>query len=324
MSTTILKTDETAIRFAAEALADGRLVAFPTETVYGLGADAGNESAVSGIFAAKGRPADNPLIIHVSDAAKAADIAFFNPLSLSLAERFWPGPLTLVLPARPNGPVSAMVTAGQNTVGIRVPSHPVALALLRASNLPVAAPSANRSNHVSPTRSEHVIEDLGNAVDIILDGGDCEFGLESTILEPGDGEITLLRPGAITVSDIASAVGFLPTASKRCDSSMSPGQMPVHYSPQSRLRINAQTASSDEILLGFGNTNDSAFNLSRSGNLMEAAANFYSLLRLADQLVKQNQMAGIAVAPIPEYGIGHTINDRLKRGAGVSREIHER
>jgi L-threonylcarbamoyladenylate synthase len=304
------------IAAAAEALRAGRLVAFPTETVYGLGADATNGTAVAGIFAAKGRPRFNPLIVHVPDLATAEALARFDGPARRLAAAFWPGGLTLVLPKRADCPIADLTTAGLDTVAIRVPSHPVALALLVAARLPLAGPSANRSGHVSPTRPEHVRDDLGDRVSLILDAGPTPIGLESTVLTVRGDAVAMLRPGAVTAEAIEAALGarvLRETADEARP--QSPGQLASHYAPRARLRLNAGTIRADEALLAFGDEvpahNGPLVNLSPRGDLKEAAANLFAGLRRLDA----TGTSGIAVMPIPQIGLGEAINDRLQRAA---------
>lgn len=312
----IVKASEDAIARAAKLLAAGRLVAFPTETVYGLGADATNARAVAAIFETKGRPQFNPLIVHVARREQARDIAVFTPLAERLAEAFWPGPLTLVLPRKSTGAIADITTAGLGTVAVRMPDHPVARALLVAANLPLAAPSANRSGRVSPTRAEHVADDLGDRVDMILDGGPTSHGLESTILDATGPRLVLLRPGAIPKERIGAIVGHevLPRASGNAHPT-SPGQLASHYAPRAPVRLNAIDTAPGEALLAFGpqapQTDGPSFNLSPKGDLAEAAANLFAALRDLDR----NGVSAIAVMPIPDTGLGEAINDRLKRAA---------
>ncbi len=303
---------------AARLLRDGQLVAFPTETVYGLGADASNGEAVARIYEAKGRPRFNPLIAHVADLAAAKRIAVLEGRALLLAEAFWPGPLTLVLPRRSDGGVCDLATAGLDTVGVRIPDHPVALALLSATGRPVAAPSANRSGHVSPTTAHHVEADLGSAPAMILDGGPCRHGLESTILDASGEKIVILRAGAITADAIEACLG---EAILRCHTSMagsrpsSPGQLASHYAPKATMRLEVVLPEPDEALLAFGPAVPShhgpVVNLSATGDLVEAAANLFAALRQLDTM----SAARIAVMPIPGHGLGVAINDRLQRAA---------
>lgn len=304
----VAPADAAAIRRAARLLRDGALVAFPTETVYGLGADATNGKAVAGIFAAKGRPRFNPLIVHLTDLADAERHAVFTDAARRLARKFWPGALTLVLPRRADTPLSELVSAGLGTVALRVPAHPVAAALLREAGLPIAAPSANPSGKVSATTAAHVAEGLGDRVDFILDGGPTQMGLESTVIGFDlEGRAILLRPGAIPRDEIEVITGPLLQAG---DAIQSPGQLESHYAPHAALRLNARSAEKDEALLGFGPSRDATLNLSPGGDLTEAAANLFAMLRALDKHASR-----IAVMPVPETGLGEAINDRLRRAA---------
>jgi L-threonylcarbamoyladenylate synthase len=298
---------------AAALLRAGRLVAFPTETVYGLGGDATNDRAVAAIYAAKGRPSFNPLIVHVADAAAAFALVTDNDRARRAAARFWPGPLTLVLPRRQDCPVSLLASAGLDTVAVRVPDHPLALELLRAAGRPLAAPSANPSGRISPTTAAHVHEGLGDKVAMILDGGPCRVGVESTVLDLSGERAVLLRPGGATREDIEAAIGPVALAEPGDDefAPRSPGRLAAHYAPGLPLRMNATTAGAGEALLGFSGTPGAAADLSPSGDLVEAAANLFAMLRALDR----PPHAGIAVAPIPEHGLGLAINDRLRRAA---------
>ena len=292
---------------AARILRGGGLVAFPTETVYGLGADAGNDAAVAAIFAAKGRPSFNPLIVHVADVAAARKLAVFSPLAEALATRFWPGALTLVLPRKADAKLSLLVSAGLDTVALRVPAHPMALALLRETGLALAAPSANASGSISPTTAAHVRESLGRTVDFVLDGGPTMLGLESTVIGFADGGAVLLRPGAIAREEIEAITGPLLKADGEI---RSPGQLHSHYAPRARLRLDAREARAGESLLGFGDAPAAAMNLSPRGDLKEAAANLFAMLRALDA-----KASAIAVSHIPNHGLGEAINDRLTRAA---------
>jgi L-threonylcarbamoyladenylate synthase len=303
----IHRADADGIAQAARLLARGRLVAFPTETVYGLGADATNGEAVAAIFAAKGRPRFNPLIVHVADAAAASRQGVFNPLAERLAARFWPGALTLVLPRRADADVSLLVSAGLDSVALRVPSHPVAMALLAAVDRPIAAPSANASGRITATSAAHVAAELDGRLDMILDGGATPLGLESTVIGFHGKQAVLLRPGAIARADIEAVTGPLAAAGATIQS---PGQLESHYAPDARLRLNAVRAEPGEALLGFGAVDEAWLNLSPRGDLNEAAANLFSMLRDMDE-----QVGAIAVSPIPESGLGEAINDRLRRAA---------
>jgi L-threonylcarbamoyladenylate synthase len=306
------------IEEAARLIREGELVAFPTETVYGLGGDATNERAVAKIFEAKGRPQFNPLISHVLDAGEARRLVQWSDVADKLAARFWPGPLTLVLPRARNSPISLLATAGLDTAAIRAPAHPMAQALIRAAGRPIAAPSANRSGAVSPTRAEHVAESLGDRVKLILDGGPCEVGLESTVLDLTTATPTLLRPGGATREAIEAVIG--PVALSHAVPSgnaahKSPGQLASHYAPARPVRLNATSVTADEGLLAFGpqppTGANQVLNLSVNGDLIEAAANLFAHLRALDQPAN----ARIAVTPIPQTGLGLAINDRLRRAA---------
>lgn len=311
--TLIKSANSETLAAAAAALKSGRLVAFPTETVYGLGADATAELAVARIFAVKNRPQFNPLIIHVSDLAAAERLVVFTPIARRLAQEFWPGPLTLVLPRAPSCPISLLAGAGLDSLAIRVPAHPVAQALLKASDCPLAAPSANRSGRVSPTTAAHVAdEEFGPDVVMILDGGACQVGIESTVLDLTTTP-TLLRPGGIPLEDLAATIGTILIPARDPGAPRSPGMMERHYAPLRPLRLDALKANPGEALLGFGpeTPSDAMLNLSQTGDLVEAAANLFSMIRRLD---RQN-ISGIAIMPIPSTGLGQAINDRLRRAA---------
>lgn len=310
------------IRRAAEIIRAGGLVAIPTETVYGLAADATNDRAAARIFEAKGRPQFNPLIVHVADIGTARNHASPSPLAERLAAHFWPGPLTLVLPRRENSPLSLLVSAGLNTVAIRSPAHPIARALLETVGVPLAAPSANRSGSISPTRAEHVRDGLGDAVDMILDGGPSAVGLESTIVKVEGGEATLLRAGGVSLEELERFIGA-PLQRAAPGAIEAPGMLASHYAPAARLRINVDEPRADEVYLAFGRrppNHPFSLNLSVSGDVREAAANLFAALHAADRLVKDHRLAGISVAPVPTTGLGLAINDRLKRAASPIRE----
>jgi L-threonylcarbamoyladenylate synthase len=302
-----------AIARAAALLRAGRLVAFPTETVYGLGGDAINERAVAEIFSAKGRPCFNPLIVHVLGLAEAEAFAAFDDRARQAAARFWPGPLTLVLRRRDDSGLSLLACAGLGTVAIRVPCHQVTQALLHEAGRPIAAPSANRSGRVSPTEAAHVAEELGDRVALILDGGRTPVGLESTVLDLSGETAVLLRPGGVTLEDLTELLG--PIATSAAAEPKSPGMLPSHYAPALTLRLEAIEAHPGEALLAFGPDALPGFGevlwLSRSGDLAEAAANLFAMLRRLDRPA----FTGIAVMPIPEHGLGRAINDRLRRAA---------
>jgi len=315
--TRVLKADSGAISAAVACLSAGGLVAFPTETVYGLGADARNGEAVARLYAAKGRPAFNPLIAHVADLAAARALGRFDEAAIRLAAAFWPGPLTLVLPKTPGCPVSDLALAGLDSVGIRVPAHPLAHELLTAFGAPVVAPSANRSGHVSPTSAAHVLADLRGRIDLILDGGPCAVGVESTIVACLD-QPTLLRPGGVSRAAIERVLGAAlaaPPAPDAGEAPVAPGMLRSHYAPKARLRLNAPAPREGEALLAFGPAPTSpgalTLNLSPRGDLVEAAANLFSHLRALDAAGAQT----IAVMPVPHAGLGEAINDRLQRAA---------
>jgi L-threonylcarbamoyladenylate synthase len=298
----ILRYGMAAIAEAARRITRGECVAVPTETVYGLAADAGNAAAVAGIYAAKGRPSFNPLIVHVADRAAAEALAVFDDDAHALAARFWPGPLTLVLPLRADAPIASLVTAGLATIAIRVPRHRAMQALLAACGRPLAAPSANASNGISPTRAEHVALSLGNRVPLILDDGPTEAGLESTIVAGR----TILRPGPIVAADLP-----FPVVPREGNAGITaPGQLATHYAPRKPLRLGATAARAGEWLIGFG-TVAGDDTLSAGGDLREAAARLFDALHRADA----SDRDGIAVAPVPEDGLGEAINDRLARAA---------
>lgn len=295
---------------AAQALANGDLILLPTETVYGLGADASNAEAVAAIFAAKGRPKFNPLISHVVDADAAAEIGELGPLGRALADAFWPGPFTLITPILDTRSVCDLARAGLDSVAIRVPAHSVAREVLAAFGGPVVAPSANRSGRPSPTTFTDAVEETSFAAAAAIDGGPCEVGLESTVVSVLGGRVALLRPGAVTRSEIEAVVGPLHESG---EGHRSPGRLTVHYAPDAPVRIEAKQARDGEILLGFGpEAGEPRWSLSPSGDLREAAANLFRLLREADR----TRPTGIAVSPIPTTGLGEAINDRLRRAAG--------
>ena len=297
--TRVLPFDDTAIAAAARLIANGRPVAVPTETVYGLAADATDGAAVARIYEAKGRPSFNPLIVHVPDLAAAERLGVFDHVARDLAEKYWPGPLTLVVEARADSGIASLVTAGLSTIAIRVPAHPAMRALLAATGKPLAAPSANASGRISPTRAEHVLASLGGRIPLVIDGGATSVGIESTIARVVDGRVEVLRLGSI---DLGALTGG--------DAIVAPGQMAAHYSPAKSLRLNADVAEADEFLIGFGDVAGNV-SLSASGDPVEAAAKLYDLLHLADA----SDRARIAVAPVPDERLGAAINDRLRRAA---------
>ena len=326
LKTQILPAGEAAVTAAARILAEGGLVAFPTETVYGLGADAANPAAIARLYQAKGRPAFNPLIAHVGELSAARQIAGFDATALALAEAFWPGPLTLVLPKTPDCAVADLATAGLDTVAIRIPAHPVARDILRVFGGPVVAPSANLSGHVSPTTAAHVQSDLAGRIDLIVDGGAVAVGVESTIvgcfLEP-----MLLRPGGVPRAGIERLLGralVQPPEDTDSDNGqpLAPGMLASHYAPRTKVRLNAVALEPGEALLAFGlgaisgiDAASTVMNLSERGDLAEAAANLFGYLRTLDTKGAHT----IAVMPIPHDGLGEAINDRLRRAA-VGRE----
>ncbi|MDO8875734.1 MAG: L-threonylcarbamoyladenylate synthase [Pseudolabrys sp.] len=323
--TRVLKADDAAISTAAAALRQGGLVAFPTETVYGLGADACHGEAIARLYAAKGRPAFNPLIAHVADVAAARRLAVFDADAEKLAAAFWPGPLTLVLPKRPDCPVAALALAGLDSIAIRVPNDKTARALLDAFGGPVVAPSANRSGHVSPTTPAHVLADLRGRIDLILDGGPCAVGVESTIvalLGKNPGLPTLLRPGGLPREQIERVLGYALASPSLEDAGdapqrlevIAPGMLASHYAPKARVRLEANAPRAGEALLAFGAAppfDGTTLNLSPRGDLIEAAANLFSHLRALDA----SGATSIAVMPVPHEGLGDAINDRLARAA---------
>lgn len=305
------------IRRAADLLREGGLVAIPTETVYGLAADATNDKAVARIFEAKGRPQFNPLIVHVSGLEMARRFVEFPPLAERLAAEFWPGPLTLVLKRRADCAVSLLASAGLDTLGVRAPNHAIAQAVIKTADIPLAAPSANPSGAISPTRAEHVREGLGENVDMILDGGPCQVGVESTIVGIDGERAVLLRPGGVTKREIESVIG---RALERPGEAKveAPGMLASHYAPAARLRLNAEAPAPDEVFLAFGEAPEDhpyIFNLSPRRSLREAAANLFAHLRAADRMCRTARLKGIAAAPIPVEGLGEAINDRLRRAA---------
>jgi len=303
METRLLPFSDQAIANAAGLILAGEPIAVATETVYGLAGDATNARAVANIYEAKGRPSFNPLIVHVPDLRAAERIGDFDEPALGLANTHWPGPLTLVVPLRPDSGIAAIVTAGLPTIGLRVPAHPAMQALLEATGRPLAAPSANASGAISPTRAEHVLKSLGGRIPLIIDSGATERGLESTIVAATGGSLRLLRPGPIEVDAELASGGKIEA----------PGQLASHYSPGKALRLNAETAAPDEYLIGFGAVaGDSS--LSPTGDLIEAAARLFDLLHQADASARPR----IALAPVPHRGLGIAINDRLSRAAATA------
>ncbi len=304
---------------ASDVLAVGQLVAMPTETVYGLAGDAGNDAAVAAIFAAKGRPSFNPLIVHVADAGAAEALVHIDDRAARAMEMWWPGPLTLVLPRRADAPLSLLVSAGLDTVAVRSPAHPVARALIKASGRPLAAPSANVSGHVSPTTPMHVVEEFpdggGARLKLILAGGRCAIGVESTVLDLTGEQPLLLRPGSVTHEELESVLGPVDLATA-ADGVRAPGMMTSHYAPGLPVRLDATNVGEDEALLAFGpdqflRGGAVRLNLSNNGDLTEAASNLFAMLRALDR----PGLSGIAVMPVPDKGLGVAINDRLRRAA---------
>jgi len=313
----IVGTDAASLDEAARILLAGGLVAVPTETVYGLAADATNGAAVAAIYTAKGRPSFNPLICHVASLAMAESLAHFSPLARRLAERFWPGPLTLVLPRRADCPVHDLATAGLPSIGLRIPQHIATLEIISRVGRPLAAPSANPSEQLSPTTAAHVAGGLGPRIDLIVDGGAAIAGVESTIIAPGETHAVMLRPGAIARADIELFTGPL-RSPESSEGILAPGMMKRHYAPRARLRLDAHDHESGEAFLAFGAPPPGAspsLNLSIRGDLVEAASNLFAMLRTLDA-----SHDSIAVQTIPETGLGEAINDRLRRGTLLSRE----
>ncbi|MCC6472004.1 MAG: threonylcarbamoyl-AMP synthase [Alphaproteobacteria bacterium] len=310
----ILAPDPAAIARAAQALRDGLLVGLPTETVYGLAADATSDRAVAAIFAAKNRPRFNPLIVHVADIESAQRLVAFDSRADSLAAKFWPGPLTMVLPRRADGGVSLLCSAGLDSLAVRMPAHDVARAVIRAAGRPLAAPSANPSGRLSPTRAEHVARSLGGKVALVLDGGPCPVGVESTVVDLTGAKALLLRPGGIAEEQLAAVIGALDHP-KAGSAIKSPGMLESHYAPHLPLRLGAHDVRPDEALLAFGGAVPTGarmtLNLSPAGDLVEAASHLFDYLHRLDQ----SGAKAIAATAIPERGLGRAINDRLRRAA---------
>jgi len=301
---------------AAAALRAGSLAAFPTETVYGLGANATDDQAVAKIYEAKNRPSFNPLIIHFPDIESVRQMADMAPKVEQLAAHFWPGAISFILPRKPDCPLSKLVSAGLPTFAARVPALESTQRLLRTAGIPVAAPSANSSGRISPTQAAHVAHDLGNKIPIILDGGSCTVGVESTVIDLTREMPTILRPGGVTQEEIETVLQqSVAVASSNENSPRSPGMLLSHYAPSLPVRLNATCSNSREAYLGFGDTAGAKINLSAGGDLTEAAANLFAYLNKLDD----PQWSGIAVAPIPEEGLGRAINDRLRRAAAPRR-----
>lgn len=311
--TNIYIANEQNIAKAAKLIRDGGVVAMPTETVYGLGANVYNSKAIANIFSIKGRPSFNPLISHIADIDFLPKYAEADSRAIELAKKFWPGPLTFVLNRIDNKPELDLVCAGLRTITVRMPNHKVALELIKKSGVPIAAPSANLSTTISPTTAEHVWESLGNRVDMILDGGQSTVGLESTIIDLTGKDAVLLRAGGISKEELEKFLEErILISNGNPDRPSAPGQLLKHYAPKHDLRINVTEPNSDEFFIGFGNFPSAKLNLSLSGNLVEAASNLFSYLHIAD---KQNEYPKIAIAPIPNEGIGMAINDRIIRAA---------
>ncbi|MFN3212346.1 MAG: L-threonylcarbamoyladenylate synthase [Henriciella sp.] len=309
MTARILPDTAESIASALSVLRQGGLVGMPTETVYGLAANAADGEAVARIYAAKGRPRFNPLIAHVASIEMALSEGIFQAPARTLADAFWPGPLTLVVEVAPTGSVSELARAGLDSIALRLPSHPTARRLIEAFGAPLVAPSANPSGKISPTRPEHVAADLGAHLEIILDGGPCTAGVESTIIDARGEHPALLRPGSLDPAEIERLWPGLVRPSLNTDAPQSPGQLLRHYAPRATLRLNADAPEADEAYLGFGDVS-ATLNLSQKGDLAEAASNLFSMLRALDQ-----RHSKIAVAPIPKRGLGEAINDRLTRAA---------
>ncbi len=311
MQTDLLTPDASGIDRAVAILRQGGLVAIPTETVYGLAGDARSDAVVAAIYAAKGRPGFNPLIVHLPDLAAAERIARFDDRARALAQAFWPGPLTLVLPLHPGAGLSALVTAGLSTVAVRVPAHPDTRAVIAAFAGPIAAPSANPSGRISPTTAAHVLAGLGGQIDAVLDGGACSVGIESTIVGL-NGDARLLRPGGIDAEAIERVLGHeLLAAESRITA---PGQMASHYAPRAAVRLNVERPLPGDVWIGFGaDCAGAVLNLSPTGNLDEATLHLFQMLHQADAMAGQG--GTIAVAPVPDKGLGQAINDRLRRAA---------
>jgi L-threonylcarbamoyladenylate synthase len=312
------RLNNTDISKAAAIIRAGRLVAMPTETVYGLAADATIDTAVARIFAAKGRPQFNPLIVHVTGADMAARYVEFPPVAERLAAAFWPGPLTLVLPRKADSAISLLASAGLDTIAVRAPNHKIAQALINAVGGPLAAPSANPSGAISPTCAQHVRDGLGDKVDMVLDGGPCVVGIESTIVKVEEDAVFLLRPGGVVREAIERVVGKPLSNPPHTDNPQAPGMLASHYAPRAPLRLNATAPKPGEAFLDFGKTAEqgpNVLNLSSKGDITEAAANLFAYLRTLDALCTEHGLSRIAAAQIPMEGLGEAINDRLVRAA---------
>lgn len=313
MNSNIYKANNGNIQRAAEIIKNGGLVAFPTETVYGLGANVYNAKAVASIFEAKGRPAFNPLISHIADIDFLEEYVEVDSRAISLAKHFWPGPFTMVLKRKEHNTAIDLACAGLPTATVRMPNNQIALELIKQSGVPIVAPSANRSQTISPTTAEHVFESLGDRVDMILDGGKCDVGVESTIVDVTGKDVVLLRAGGVALEDIEEFLNEKVIISHgEPDKPSSPGQLLKHYAPNHRFQINVDDPEEGVFYIGFGWQERADLNLSPDGDLNEAAANLFAYMRLADELAGEK---GIAMAPIPETGLGLAINDRIRRAS---------
>ena len=309
---------------AADIIRNGGVVAVPTETVYGLAADATNDDAVARIFEAKSRPQFNPLIVHVTDVRMAERYVCFSPLASKLAAKFWPGPLTLVLPRRQGSAISLLVSAGLDTIAVRAPDHAGAQTLIQTADRPLAAPSANRSGTISPTTAEHVRQSLGDKIDMIIDGGPCTIGIESSIIKVTDDLVTLLRPGGIAREVIEEFLGQPVSDASHTENPEAPGMLASHYAPRAMLRLNANAPQQGEAFLGFAEIateGADALNLSEAGDMLEATTNLFAHLHALDRSAAAHGLKTIAVAPIPMEGLGEAINDRLNRAAAPRGEV---
>ncbi len=316
MKTLVLSPTKKSLVVASSILQNGGLVAFPTETVYGLGADSFNVNAVAKVFKVKGRPSSNPLIVHVKDLEMASELATFDDTSRHIANIFWPGPLTLILPIKKSSNIPDIVTANSGYIALRVPSNPIIQNLIELFGKPIVGPSANLSGKITSTSPNHVLSDFYGKIDAVIDGEDCPIGLESTILMCNHTKIRILRLGFVTEKDISEKLSDLKIEScLEGESVPSPGSKFRHYSPETPIVINCHEKGRGEILIGFGETADAEFNLSEKGDLVEAAKNLYHILREADRKAQSTSSARIVVSPVPNSGLGLTINDRLERAA---------
>lgn len=311
--TNIYEYNEANMEKAAQTIKNGGLVAFPTDTVYGLGADVYNPAAVAGIFSAKGRPTFDPLISHIAEIDFLPEYAVTDSRVMDLARHFWPGPLTFVLKRKDRNHALDMVCSGLPNIAVRMPDHPIALELIKKSGTPIAAPSANKFKSISPTTAHHVYNSLGDKVDMILDGGRCAVGVETTIVDLTTKEIVILRAGGLSRETLEAYTGEkIALSNGNPDKPSAPGQLLKHYAPSHKLRINVTTPQEGEFYIGFGDTPNAQLNLSPRGDLREAAANLFAYLRFADQ---QSNFSGIAIAPVPENDLGLAINDRIRRAS---------